>query len=89
MYRAGKASKKYKIRLDLTRKRLSTLINANKSLDGRSNAYVFADINFRLCLKLGERLHFFDNEQELDKLLREKSVNYDKGKTSLLEDEDA
>ena len=67
MYRARKRSKKVKIHLDLTKRRLDLLILANSIMKAhpRGNGYAFADITCRLRVKIGEKYKFFDSEDEL------------------------
>ena len=44
-YRARKNSKKYKVRLDLTKPRLEKLVKLSKILEDRKLGFVFADVN--------------------------------------------
>ena len=68
MYRARKKSKKYKIWLALTKRRLKALDEANSILEAKkkSNDYfAFADLNCRLRVKLDGEFHYFGNMHEL------------------------
>ena len=73
VYRARKRSKKVKIHLDLTKRRLDLLILANSIMKAhpRGNGYAFADINCRLRVKIGEKYKFFDSEDELKHILKD------------------
>ena len=56
-YRARKKPESpYKIRLDLTKKRLSTVIATNDVLQAKKLGFSFADVNCRLCAKIGDKL---------------------------------
>ncbi len=48
VYRARKNSKKYKVRLDLTKPRLEKLVKLSKILEDRQLGFVFADVNCSL-----------------------------------------
>ena len=50
VYRARKSCPRYKIRLDLTKKRPETVIKSSKLLEERNIGFVFADVNWRLRL---------------------------------------
>ena len=65
VYKARKASKKVKIRLDLTHKRVKLLQKANGLLENVNGCFAFADINCRLCLKLNDEYRYFSTETEL------------------------
>eukprot|EP00795_Rhopilema_esculentum_P010165 gene10165-18833_t len=64
VYKAIKASKKLKIRLDLTQKRIKLFIKANGLLEKVDGCFAFADINCRLCLKLNDEYCYFSTEPE-------------------------
>ena len=65
VYKARKASKKIKIRLVLTHKRVKLLQKANGLLENVNGCFAFADINCRLCLKLNDEYRYFSTETEL------------------------
>ena len=71
VYRARKATKKYKIYLDLTKSRLNLINTANDLLgdNGSNKCFAFADVNCRPCLKLEDGFRFFSNEGELKQIL--------------------
>ncbi len=69
VYRARKSTKKFQVRLDLTRKRAKLLAKANEKLKTRPDCYALADINCRLSVKLEDGYSFFNSEDELDELL--------------------
>ena len=69
VYRARKSTKKFQVRLDLTRKRAKLLGRANEQLKARAGCYALADVNCRLSVKLEDGYHFFDTEDELFDLL--------------------
>ncbi|MCP4484349.1 MAG: hypothetical protein GY823_07315 [Flavobacteriaceae bacterium] len=77
IYRARKCSNKYKIRLDLTKKRLNTVKNSSKLLEGRNIGFVFADINCRVCAKIQNKFHYFDREEDLKEILSGLSLDND------------
>lgn len=69
IYRARKSCPKYKIRLDLTKKRLDAVIKSSKLLEEKNIGFVFADVNCRLCAKIGDNFHYFDGEKGLMEIL--------------------
>ena len=72
VYRARKKSSKYKIWLDLTKRRLKTLDEANSILEAEEKSddcFAFADVNCRLCVKLDGEFHYFGNLDELRSLV--------------------
>lgn len=73
VYKARKNSDKYRVRLDLTKKRLKLIGKTNEMLQGRNlNGYTFADINCRLCAKLDDGFSYFDDETEFKDLIKQK-----------------
>ena len=71
VYSARKATRKYKIHLDLTKSRLNLINTANDLLvdAGRNKCFAFADVNCRPCLKLEDDFRFFSNEGDLKQIL--------------------
>ena len=65
VYKARKESKKYRIKLDLTAAKATMLRNANEMLKSTKGAFAFADINCRLCAKIGPDFFYFSTENEL------------------------
>ena len=64
--------KKIQMYLDLTKKRLQLLKDANEKIKNLENVdYVFPNINCQLCLKLkkSEKLFYFNDLDNLDVLL--------------------
>eukprot|EP00112_Aurelia_sp_Birch-Aquarium-sp1_P025219 Seg8281.1 transcript_id=Seg8281.1/GoldUCD/mRNA.D3Y31 product="hypothetical protein" protein_id=Seg8281.1/GoldUCD/D3Y31 len=72
VYRARRNSDKYKIHLDLTKKKLKLLIKANDLLEEKSlgYCYAFSDVNCRLCLNLAGKFQHFESEEQLLRLIR-------------------
>ena len=65
VYKARKESKKYRIKLDLTAAKATMLRKANEMLRSMKGAFAFADINCRLCAKIGPDFFYFTTENEL------------------------
>ena len=65
VFKARKATKKYKIRPDLTHRRVKLLQKANGLLANSNDCFAFADINCRLCLKLKDKYRYFSTETQL------------------------
>lgn len=69
VYRARKNTKKYRIRLDLTKERLKIMEKAKDLLKDMGRAsescYVFSDVNCRMCLKCDGKFQYFGNTNEL------------------------
>ena len=66
VYRARKASSKYKIRLDLTKKRLNAMVKVLNDLDTKELGFAFADVNCWLCAKVGDKFVYFNANDDLD-----------------------
>ena len=64
--RVRKASSKYKIRLDLTKKRLNAMVKVSNDLDTKKLVFAFADVNCRLCAKVGDEFVYFNANDDLD-----------------------
>lgn len=69
VYRARKASSKYKIRLDLTKKRLNAMVKVSTDLETKKLGFAFADVNCRLCAKVGDEFVYFNANDDLDALV--------------------
>ena len=71
VYRARKASQKYKIHLDITKHRLRLMEKAKDLLNEteKRNSFAFADVNCRMCLKLDDKYHYFETEEDLLQIL--------------------
>ena len=70
VFRARKKTRKVRISMDLTRRRIKLLEQANNMLDGVGNCYTMADVNCRLHVKLDDGFHAFETETELMELLK-------------------
>ena len=66
-----KKSKHHRIKLDLTAAKASILRRASELLKSRKDSFAFADINCRLCAKLGSKFFYFEDERELHQHLKE------------------
>lgn len=76
VYRARKKPESpYKIRLDLTKKRLSTVIATNDVLQAKNLGFSFADVNCRLCAKIGDKFHYFSDEEDFKALLAKLNID--------------
>ena len=71
VYRARKKSHVHKIRSYLTKKRMNVTQKTNKILESRGmeGCFTFADINCRLCTRITDAFHYFDDEDDFMKLL--------------------
>lgn len=65
-YKARKTSKKFRVYLDLTkhRKDLLSKINIDLAEKQTQDCFAFADVNCRLCVKLGDSFHYISNYEE-------------------------
>ncbi len=72
-------------RLDLTKKRLDTVTWLSELLESRKLGFVFADVNCRLCARINENFHYFENEEELMEIIQEETISNDEDSA----DEDA
>ena len=77
VYKARKASSKYKIRLDLTKKRLNAMMKVSKDLNAKKLGFAFADVNCRLCAKVGDKFVYFNANDDLDALVARFETNDD------------
>ena len=59
----------YKIRLDLTKKRLNTIVATSNILKVKAIGFSFADVNCRLCAKIGNKFYYFSNLESFKALL--------------------
>ena len=70
VYRARKKPESpYKIRLDLTKKRLNTVIATTDVLQAKKLGFSFADVNCKLCAKIGDKFHYLSDEKDFKGLL--------------------
>ena len=89
VYKARKNSDKYRVRLDLTKKRIKLIGKTNEMLKGRNlNGYTFADINCRLCAKLDDGFYYFEDETEFKDLVKQK-LGEEQEERSISEEEDS
>ena len=79
VYRARKNSLKYKIHLDVTRNRLKLIDRANDMLKEieEVNGFAFADVNCRTCLKMDDKYHYFESEEDLLQILCPENADKD------------
>ena len=70
VYRARKKCPKYRIKLDLTKKRVKLLEKVNAFLEEKELGFAFADVNCRLCAKIGDQFHYFESEEDLLDVIR-------------------
>eukprot|EP00794_Sanderia_malayensis_P002001 gene2001-2276_t len=72
VYKARKNSDKYRIRLDLTKKRIKVIEKTNDMLRSRKlTGFTFADVNCRLCAKLDDGFHYFEDDKEFEDLINQ------------------
>ena len=71
VYKARKASKGPKIRLDLTKQRLNAIGKMNDTLKSRDmqDSFAFADINCRFCVKINGEFHYLNDEIDFVNLM--------------------
>ena len=65
VYRARENSGKYKIKLDLTKRRSEILEKGNKLLESSETSFAFADINCNLCWFNCGTFKCFENLEDL------------------------
>ena len=70
VFRARKNTRRVRIKLDLTRKQIKLLEQANDMLDETDGFFAMADVKCRLCLKLDDRFHYFETETDSKELLK-------------------
>ena len=70
IYLARKNTTKYKIRLDLTKKRLNLLNKANELVEGSKNSFAFCDVNCRPCFFDDGDYKYFESLAEFEELLK-------------------
>ena len=71
VYRARKNCAKYKIKLDLTKKKVETIEKISEFLTRKKLGFAFADVNCRLCVKTGEEFHHIYSEDDMHDIMRE------------------
>ena len=71
VYRARKNCAKYKVKLDLTKKKVDTIEKISEFLTRKKLGFAFADVNCRLCVKIGEEFHHINSEDDLHDIIRE------------------
>ena len=67
--RARKTSTKYKMKLDLTNRRLHLLKKVNEKFEGKSDSFAFYDINCHPCWYDQGNYRYSSDENSFDKLL--------------------
>ena len=71
VHRATKSCAKYKIKLDLTKKKVNTIEKVSKFLRRKKLGFAFAEVICRLCVKIGEEFHHINSEDDLHDMIRE------------------
>ena len=71
VYRARKNCAKYRVKLDLTKRRINTIEKISKFLTRKMLGFAFADIYCRLCMKIGDEFHHINSEDDLYDIIRE------------------
>ena len=61
VYRARKRCSNYKMKLDLTKRRINTIQKAMSFLEEKGLGFAFADMNCRLSVKIGDTFEHFNN----------------------------
>ena len=82
VYRARKNSKKYKVRLDLTKPRLEKLVKLSKILEDRQLGFVFADVNCRLVAFIEGKYYYPKDEHGLMEIIGKIGDNEDNERVS-------
>ena len=88
VYRARKNSKKYKLRLDLTKPRLEKLVKLSKILEDRQLGFVFADVNCRLVAFIKDKYFYPKDEQGLMEIIEKIGDNEDNAGENSATEED-
>lgn len=70
VFRARKKTRKVRVSMDLTKKRIKLLEKANDMLVGVENCFAMADVNCRLHVKLDDGFHAFETETDLMELIK-------------------
>lgn len=70
IYRARKNSNQYKIKLDLTKRRMHLLKQVNEKLDKRSDSFAFCDLNCRPCWFNHGTYKYFNSMGAFEKLFK-------------------
>ena len=70
VYRATKKCPNYKIKLDLTKRRIDTIQKAMSFLEEKKLGFAFADINCRMSAKIGGTFEHFNSEEGLLEIIR-------------------
>ena len=88
VYRARKNCPKYKIKLDLTKKKVETIEKMSEFLARKKLGFAFADVNCRLCVKIGEEFHHINSEDDLHDIIREYDERSDDARSDSRSDTD-
>ena len=70
VYRARKKCPNYKIKLDLTKRRIDAIQKATSFLEEKKLGFAFADINCRMSAKIGDTFENFNSKEELLEIIR-------------------
>ena len=57
--------------MDLTKKKVETIEKISKFLTRKKLGFAFADVNCRLCVKIGEEFHHINSEDDLHDIIGE------------------
>ena len=71
VYRARKNCAKYKVKLDLTKKKVQTIENIGEFRTRKKLCFASAHANCRLCVMIGEEFHHMNSENDLHDIIRE------------------
>ena len=70
VYRARKKCPKYRIKLDLTKRRIDIIQKVTSFLKEKEFGFAFADVNCRLSVKIGDVFEHFNSEEDLMDIVR-------------------
>ncbi len=70
VYRARKKCPKYRIKLDLTKRRIDIIQKVTSFLEEKELGFAFADVNCRLSVKIGAVFEHFNSEEDLMDIIR-------------------
>ncbi|XP_065058021.1 uncharacterized protein LOC135685857 [Rhopilema esculentum] len=70
VYRARKKCPKYRIKLDLTKRRIDIIQKVTSFLKEKELGFAFADVNCRLSVKIGDVFEHFNSEEDLMDIVR-------------------
>ena len=65
--------------MDLTKKKVETIERISQLLKRKKLGFAFADVNCRLCVRIGEEFRHINSEDELHDIIREYDERSDRG----------